>query len=108
MRLTAASRLARHPDDAGAAQLEAMTAASEPRNVRASALSMLAQFTDKTRAIAVATRSLGDGDQLFAASAVRQLARIGGETGRATLQQAQTRETRVTVREAIRQALRAH
>ena len=105
VRLIAASRLVRKPDDAGLAALEALTAESEPRDVRTAALGMLSAFPDKTRAVAVATRSLSDGDPLFAASAARRLARIGGDAGKATLRQALTRETRVTVREAMRQAL---
>jgi hypothetical protein len=53
----------------------------------------------------VATRYLDDGDPLFASDAVRTLARIGGDAGRATLTAAMARETRVTVRAAITEAL---
>ena len=105
VRLTAASRLVRHPDEAGTAAIESLTAESESRNVRTAALGMLAQLPDKTRAIAVATRSLADGDPLFAASAARRLGQVGGDAGKAALRQALGRETRVTVREAMRQAL---
>jgi len=53
----------------------------------------------------VATRYLNDGDPLFAATAVNQLATVGGAPGRATLQQALVHETRVTVRAAINAVL---
>lgn len=107
VRTAAAERLSLKPDDAGAAALEAMTAEQEPRNVRGEALSLLARWPDKARGIAVATRSLSDGDPLFAKLAVRTLARIGGEAGGATLTAALARETRVTVRAAIAAAITA-
>jgi aminopeptidase N len=109
VRTAAAARLNRKQDDAGAAALEAMTRTEEPRNIRQFALGQLAGRTDKSRAIAVATRYLNDGDPLFAVSAVNQLAAVGGAPGRVILQQALTHETRVTVRVALNDALtKAH
>lgn len=105
VRTAAAERLGVFPDEAGVAAIEAMTVASEPRNVRGEALNLLARLADKSRAIAVATQYLSDGDPLFASQAVRTLARVGGEAGRATLTAALARESRVTVRTTITQAL---
>lgn len=59
------------------------------------------------RAIAVATRSLTDGDPLFAVAAARRLGAIGGEPGRASLQAALATERRVTVRAALTAAVAA-
>jgi aminopeptidase N len=105
VRTAAAERLGLFPDEAGIAAIEAMTANDEPRNARSEALNVLASLRDKSRAIAVASRYLSDGDPLFASQAVRTLARVGGEAGRATLTAALTKETRVTVRATITQAL---
>ncbi|MEP7325270.1 MAG: M1 family aminopeptidase, partial [Gemmatimonadota bacterium] len=105
VRLTAAGRLHLKPDEAGAAALEAMTAVAEPRTVRQVALGLLGQWPDKTRAIAVATKYLNDGDPLFAVSAVGALAGAGGDAGKAVLRQALARESRVTVRGAMQGAL---
>jgi hypothetical protein len=69
--------------------------------MRTRALSILAQWPDKSRAVAVAMRSLSDGDPLFAIAAARQLGAIGGEAGRTALQTALATEKRVTVRAAI-------
>ncbi len=85
VRAAAAERLSLKPDAAGLAALESMTVVAEPRNLREEALDLLADWPDKTRAIAVATRYLSDGDPLFASSAARTLAQIGGAAGKATL-----------------------
>jgi hypothetical protein len=82
-----------------------MTAVDEPRTVRQVGLGLLGQWPDKTRAIAVATKYLNDGDPLFAVSAVGTLAQAGGDAGKAVLRQAMARETRVTVRAAMQQRL---
>jgi len=85
--------------------LIALTAPSEPRNLRQAGLRYLAGRDDKAPAIATATKYLTDPDPLFAVSAVQTLARIGGESGKATLRQRLVVEHRVTVGDAIRQAL---
>jgi aminopeptidase N len=105
VRLAAAQRLSRKPDAAGLDALEAMTAEKEPRQIRTTALTLLAEWPDRSRAAAVATRSLTDGDPLFAVAAADILGKIGGEAGRATLQRAGASETRVTVKAAIAKAL---
>jgi aminopeptidase N len=105
IRVTAAQRLTRKPDAAGLAAIEAATDPREPRELRTRALSILGQWPDKARAIAVATRSLTDGDPLFAVAAARQLGAIGGEEVRAVLRAALEAERRVTVRAALTTAL---
>jgi aminopeptidase N len=105
VRTEAAQRLLRKPDAAGLDALESMTAEKEPRDIRSLALRLLAEWPDKTRGIAVASRYLGDGDPLFASDAARTLAQIGGDAGKATLGRALTSETRVTVKATIAKAL---
>ena len=105
VRTAAAARLSLKPDAAGLDALESLTDVSEPRNVRGQALALLADWPDSSRAVAVATRHLGDGDPLFASDAVRTLARIGGESAKATLTAALATESRVTVKAAMREAL---
>jgi aminopeptidase N len=105
VRLTAAGRLGLAPSAEGAAALESLTVPDEPRNGRQTALGLLGQWPDKSIAVRVATRYLNDGDPLFAVSAVQALAQAGGEAGKATLRQALAKESRVTVRAAIQQAL---
>ncbi len=105
VRAAAASRLVRKPDAAGLAALEAATRPEEPRNLRVDALRLLAEWPDKTRAVAVATRSLSDADPLFAVAAARRLGAIGGAGGRASLTGALARESRVTVRAALTAAV---
>ena len=83
------------------------TVPKEARIMRQTARQWLARWTDKSSAIDVATRSLSDGDPLFAVSAAQQLGAIGGAAGKATLQSALSREQRVTVKAAITQALLA-
>ncbi|GJG89172.1 aminopeptidase [Gemmatimonadetes bacterium T265] len=107
MRGVAASRLVRRPDAAGLAALEAATSPDEPRELRVEALRLLAAWPDRTRAVAVATRSLADADPLFAVAAARQLGAIGGPGGRTTIAGALARESRVTVRAALSAALGA-
>ena len=105
VRLTAAQRLALEPDAAGLDALDAMTAEKEPREVRTTALTLLANWPDKARAVTVATRYLEDGDPLFASAAAQTLGRIGGDAGRAALRKAEAAESRVTVKAAIVKAL---
>ena len=105
VRTAAAERLHLKPDAAGLDALESLTDVSEPRNVRETALGLLADWPETSRAVAVAMRYLGDGDPLFASDAVRTLARIGGERAKATLTAALATETRVTVKAAMRRAL---
>jgi HEAT repeat protein len=105
IRQVAAQRLLTRPDAAGLDAIEAATDPQETRNMRTTALDLLVRWPDKSRAIAVATRSLTDGDPLFAADAARQLGAIGGEAGRASLRSALAAETRVTVRAALTAAL---
>ena len=57
VRLAAAERLLRKPDAAGLDALESMTAEKETRATRTTALNILARWPDKTRAIAVATKT---------------------------------------------------
>lgn len=105
-RATAAAYLGRLKDPRGADALERLTAPSEPRDLRVGALHALTQLSDTAHAVAVATRGIGDYDPLYAVQAVQVLGRIGGAAGRATLERAQTAETRVTVKAAIVQALK--
>jgi aminopeptidase N len=105
VRVAAAERLARKPDAAGLDALESMTAVAEPRAARTVALRLLAEWPDRTRGIAVATRFLNDGDPIFASAAATTLGSIGGEAGRATLRRVAASESRVTVKAAIAKAL---
>jgi aminopeptidase N len=105
-RATAAAYLGRLKDPRGADALERLTAPSEPRDLRVGALHALTQLPDTARAVAVATKGISDYDPLYAVQAVRVLATIGGAPGRATLEKAQSAETRVTVKAAIVQALK--
>jgi aminopeptidase N len=105
VRLTAAQRLARKPDAAGLDALESMTAEKEPRQMRTTALTLLSEWPDKTRGVAVATRHLNDGDPLFASAAADVLGKIGGETAKSALRKAAMAESRVTVKAAIAKAL---
>jgi aminopeptidase N len=107
MRVTAAQLLRGYPDPRAEDALERLTASVEGRNLRQQALQSLAG-TDSARAAAVALRYLGDYDPLFAVSAVRVVARVGGADGKAKLTQALLAEKRVTVRRAIQQALGGH
>ncbi len=105
VRSAAAERLIRNPDAAGLDALESTSGLKEPRGIRILALRLLSEWPDKTRGISVASRYLSDGDPLFASEAVRTLARIGGDAGRATLRRAFATESRVTVKAAITKAL---
>ncbi len=104
LRRSAAYQIRNEPDPRVVQALIALTDPSEPRNLRQAALNFLAGRSDKAPAIETATKYLTDPDPLFAVSAVRTLARIGGQPGKATLQQRLTVEHRVTVTDAIRQA----
>ena len=94
-------RLLRKPDAAGLDALESMTAEKETRTTRTTALNILARWPDKSRAVAVATKYLNDGDPLFAVAAVQALGRVGGAAGKATLERDASTESRVTVKAAI-------
>jgi aminopeptidase N len=108
LRFNAATGLMRIPGPQAAAALEQLTVPSEDRNLRSYGANMLAQQGDTARAMAVAVRYLDDPDPLFAASAVRVLAQIGGAVGRDQLQARQATETRVLVRAAIDRVLHPH
>jgi HEAT repeat protein len=105
MRANAASLLGRIRDTRSEDALELMTATTEDRNLRTGALNALAATGDSTRASTLARRLIGDYDPLFAAAAVRVLARTGGEAGKAQLREAMAHESRVYVRLAMQQAL---
>jgi aminopeptidase N len=105
VRVGAAERLARKPDAAGLDALESMTAEKEPRTIRETALTLLAEWPDRTRGVAVATRYLDDGDPLFASAAAETLGKIGGDAERTTLRKAAASESRVTVKAAIAKAI---
>jgi HEAT repeat protein len=106
VRQTAAFSLARFHAPEAAAALERLTAPGEDRNNRVGALNLLPQQGDTARAVTLATRYLDDPDALFAASAVRVLAHLGGAPARALLLQRLAKEPRVRVRSAIEEVLR--
>jgi len=105
IRNAAAAQVRNQADPAVVAALVALTDPSNPRNLREAGLRYLAGRPDKAPAIATATRYLDDPDPLFAASAVYTLARVGGPKGKLTLTQRLKVEKRVTVDDAIREAL---
>jgi HEAT repeat protein len=105
IRFTALTFLARIHDPRALDALEALTASSEDRNLRTAGLNTLVASGDSARAALVALRLVADPDPLFAVAAVRAAARAGGVAARAQLQQALPHESRVFVRQAIRQAL---
>jgi aminopeptidase N len=105
LRQSAAYRIRNQPDPRVVEALIALTAPSEPRNLRQAGLRFLSVRSDKAPAVATATKYLDDPDPLFSVSAVQMLARVGGPAGKATLQQRLPNERRVTVADAIRQAL---
>ena len=72
-----------------------MTATTEDRDLRTTALNALAATGDSARASALALHLIGDYDPLFAAAAVRVLARTGGDAGKAQLREAMAHEPRV-------------
>ncbi|HET7789500.1 MAG TPA: M1 family aminopeptidase [Gemmatimonadales bacterium] len=92
-------------DPRGADALERLTANTEDRDLRTTALQSLVQVGDSARATAVALRDLGDYDPLFAVAAVQVVGQVGGAAGKAKLADALKAETRVTVRLAIERAL---
>jgi aminopeptidase N len=108
LRLTAAHHLSRLGGAEAEGALEQLTVPDEDRNIRITGLSALATTGDSARARTVALRAVADPDPLFAAAAVRTVARVGGEAGAAALREALKRETRVTVRLAITRALERH
>ncbi|MGE5743232.1 MAG: M1 family aminopeptidase [Gemmatimonadota bacterium] len=103
-RFTAISYLRRIHDPKALDALERLTASTEDRNIRTSGLGALAA-SDSARATTVALRLIADPDPLFASSAVRIAARVGGAAAKARLQQALAQEKRVFVRLAIQRAL---
>jgi len=105
IRTLAAERLSLKPDTAGLAAIDAATDPREPREMRMRALSILAKWPDRSRAIDVSTRYLADDDPLFASEAAQRLGAIGGDAGRTALQAALSKEQRVTVRAALTAAL---
>ncbi|MEP6745951.1 MAG: HEAT repeat domain-containing protein, partial [Gemmatimonadota bacterium] len=96
------------PDPRALDALERMTATNETRDLRGTALQLLARAGNPARATAVALRAVGDYDPLFAVQAVRTAAQVGGAGARAKLAEALRTETRVTVRAAIQEALAVH
>ena len=105
LRRTALFRLPRFHVPEAAVALERLTAPGEARDVRSSALALLPQQGDTARAVALATRFLDDPDPLFAADAVRLLARVGGAPARVLLLRRYASEPRVRVRSAISEVL---
>ncbi|HEX4600640.1 MAG TPA: M1 family aminopeptidase [Gemmatimonadales bacterium] len=108
VRITAARQLRQFRDAGAEDALVRLTAPSEPRDLRGAALRDLAQTGDSARAAATAAGLLDDADPLLAAQAVQVLAQVGGTAGKARLQDALKRETRVTVRSAEAGAVGAH
>lgn len=108
IREAAAAGLARIHDPRALDALEQMTATNETRDLRTTALQLLAVSGDSVRAAGVALRSVGDYDPLFAVQAVRTAGRIGGSAARSRLTEALKTESRVTVRAAIQQVLAHH
>ena len=105
LRRTALFRLPRFHVPEAAVELGRLTAPTEPRDIRISALQLLQQQGDTGRAGFLATRYLDDPDPLFAAAAVRVLAQTGGGAAHALLLQRYGTEKRVRVRSAITEAL---
>ena len=84
--------------------LERLTAAEEDRALRTTALGALAASGDSVRATTVALRLIGDYDPLLAVAAVRTVAQVGGEAGKARLRAALPTESRVIVKAAMQRA----
>ena len=105
LRRTAMFRLPRFHVPEAAEALGRLSAPAEPRDFRISALQLLTQQGDTARAVTLATRYLDDPDPLFAAAAVRVIARSGGAAARALLLQRYGTEKRVRVRSAIAEVL---
>jgi len=101
LRRTALFRLPRFHVPEAAAALERLTDPTETRDIRSSALNLLAQQGDTARVVALATRYLDDPDVLFATNAVGVLARMGGAAAHTLLVARYGRETRVRIKEAI-------
>lgn len=108
IRSTAAEALAQIHDPRALDALERLTATNETRDLRTTALQLLAATGDNARAASVALRAVGDYDPLFAVQAVRVAMRTGGADARAKLTAALRTERRVTVRAAIQGALAQH
>ena len=106
MRLTAISLLGQSHDPKAKDALERITVPSEDRFLRTAALDALAATGDSARASQVALRLVADPDPLFAQSAVRDAAKVGGASARAALNAALPKESRVFVRLAIQNALK--
>jgi aminopeptidase N len=108
LRFTAGLALARTHSPEAASALARLTLPGEERSVREAALRLLIQQGDTARARASAEHYLDDPDPLFAATAVRVLAQVGGAGARTTLQARRATETRVLVKRAIGEVLRPH
>ena len=107
IRYTALQALSKIHDPRATDAIERTTANVETRNLRCFALQSLAA-NDPARPTAVALRSVGDYDPLFAVAAVQTAAQAGGADAKAKLAEALRTEKRVTVRAAIQQVLAAH
>ncbi len=105
MRRAAARVMSDFHDPRTVDALVRLTAATESRGLRSSALFGLVATGDTARALAVAGRGLKDYDPLFATAAVQALARLGTPEARAALEAAEKKEVRVDVKAAIRRAL---
>lgn len=108
LRFTAAVVLSQTHASEAATALEGLTAPSEDRNLRTSALNLMAQQGDTARAMSIAVRYLDDPDPLVTEFAVRLIGRIGGPAGRERLQARLATERRVRVRAAIAGVLHPH
>ncbi len=106
LRFAAGLGLVRYHTPEAVAALAANTEPSEGRGVRTAALNLMVQQGDTARVVALATRYLDDPDAIFAAAAVRLLARVGGARSRALLLERFGNETRTRVRSAIEEVLR--
>jgi len=106
IRAAAAVRASRIPGGGIDSALVRLTDPVEARDLRSLALRLLGRRDDRSIAVATARAALGDYDPLYSVAGVRLLARAGGDEGRAILQQALAKESRVTVRAAIQEALK--
>jgi len=105
VRITAAALLSRMHVPSAVDALEQLTNPIEVRELRMSALRGLFASGDTVRAIAVATRGLTDYDPLYSQASVRSLGQLGTPQALAVLRTALKTETRVHVKEAMKQAL---
>ncbi|HEY2805684.1 MAG TPA: M1 family aminopeptidase [Gemmatimonadales bacterium] len=85
--------------------LERLTATTEDRNLRQSALLGLARTGDSARATAVALRLIGDYDPLFSVTAVNVVGMVGGAAGKARIAEMMPNESRVFVKKAMQEVV---